>query len=115
MGKVDAGQALTEFEAQCADLQAAGLTIEQSAAILEVGPGSVRQALRMAALKQEPAHAEGATNPWNGARRQQAREFAAVAKNWRTEELTVPEKPEEGKEPLRWAPWPFPDHARQAG
>jgi DNA-binding CsgD family transcriptional regulator len=111
MGNIPASAALTEFEAQCQDLQAAGLTVEQSAAILEVGPGSVRQALRNLSVKAKSATR---TEYWQERRRDVER----AAMNHRAVEEPVAVVAggavhETSRD--RWVTWPFVDHARQAG
>jgi hypothetical protein len=113
---------LTEFERQCADLDAKDWNPRQIAAVLEKGEGAVLQALKSARLKMEAGRCEEAEE-----RREQVwsrREAEAVALNYRTEVTDLVElaegdegEPEAVKvgERLRWMPWPFRDHAAQAG
>jgi hypothetical protein len=110
--------ALTPFEARCTDLDAKDWNPKQIAAVLEVGEGAVRQALRIAALKMAEGRAEAAEE-----RRshyvESRRDIEAAALNYRTEETPrceVVAGEVRPAEPLRrWVRWPFRDQAPQAG
>lgn len=103
---------LTEFEQQCADLDAKDWNPRQIAAVLEVGESAVRQALVKAARKMDPP-ARQPERVERMERRHLRRDIEAAALNYYTEELTVAEVPKGEEPPLRWAPWPFRDHAPQ--
>jgi hypothetical protein len=78
-GKIQ--QALTEFEQQCADLDARDWNPRQIAAVLEVGEGAVKQALKNAHERQRA--------PQYAAARQRARDVQRAAMNHRAVEEPV--------------------------
>jgi septal ring factor EnvC (AmiA/AmiB activator) len=96
---------LTEFEQQCADLDARDYNPRQIACVLEKGEGAVRQALRSAQLKMEAPRSEAAEERREARRTRYDMESAAL--NYYTEEIPQVNKAGEAVEPhIRWW-WPF--------
>lgn len=109
MGNIPAEAApaptLTEFEAQCADLDAKDYNPRQIACVLEKGEGAVRQALRNAQLKLAAGRCEVAETRREAARAR--RDLEQAAHNYYTEEIPQVNKAGEAAEPfIRWW-WPF--------